>query len=154
MIRKRLADGLLALECGNAGSLRRRLLGEQIVFGCVRFELLELELHLIEQAPAALGAGAVLLALELGDLQLQVGNEGIGGRCLGLRIGKLRLGFLGALQRRGKQRLYGIEVVRNGAAPTSMSRNESASTRRCNCKMIVRARKSNLLQPALAGRQL
>lgn len=41
-------------------------------------EVGERELHLIEQAKAALGAGAILLRLELCDLQLEMRDHGLG----------------------------------------------------------------------------
>lgn len=71
MLGERLARRPLALEDGNHGDLRCCFLSDQIVLGSVGLEPLELQLHLIEQAAAALGAGTVLLALQLGDLQLE-----------------------------------------------------------------------------------
>ena len=51
----------------------------------------ELELQLIEQPAAALGGGAVLVALEPGDQQLEVRHHrlGAGGARLGLAPGQL-----------------------------------------------------------------
>ena len=62
--------GPLALEGRDRGGLCCRFLGDQIILGCVSLELFELQLHLIEQAAAAFGTGAILLALQLCDLQL------------------------------------------------------------------------------------
>ena len=65
VIGERPPCGALALESGDRGGLGCRFLGDQIVLGGVSVEILELQLHLIEQAAAAFGAGAVLLALQL-----------------------------------------------------------------------------------------
>ena len=53
-----------ALEGGYRVGLGRRLLGDEVVFGGVGFELFELQLHLIGQAAAAFGSEAILLALK------------------------------------------------------------------------------------------
>src|SRR5262245_31290826 len=52
--------------------LDARLLGLRVVLSGGRGELLKLKLHLIDEPLAALGARAELLALHLGDHQLQV----------------------------------------------------------------------------------
>ena len=46
-----------------------------LVLGGARFQLLELQLHLVEQLAAALGGCAVQLALQLGDQQLADGRS-------------------------------------------------------------------------------
>jgi len=65
-----LSDRSSALERRDAG----RLGGDRVLAG-VCLEILGLELHLLEQATAALGARAILLPPELGDLQLQVHGD-------------------------------------------------------------------------------
>ena len=56
------------------------------VLGRVRFQIFELQFQLIEQPTAALGGLPVLLAPQLGDQQLVMGNQrfGAGGACLSL----------------------------------------------------------------------
>jgi hypothetical protein len=75
---------------------------------------LELQLHLLEQAARAFGAGAVLLAPELGDLQLAMGDHRLGRALAGTSVGQLRFGFVGALERRDQQRLERFNSVREG----------------------------------------
>ena len=84
------------------------------VFGRVSLELLELQLHLIEQAAAALGAGAILLALELGDLQLEVSDQRLDGALAGMGVGQLGLCFVSLLERGNQQRLERFNIVRKG----------------------------------------
>jgi hypothetical protein len=50
----------------------RRFLGRELVLGRRGFQLLELKLHLVEQARLALAARAKQVALELLDRQPQV----------------------------------------------------------------------------------
>ena len=76
MLGKRLPRGTLVLERGDAGRLAGGRLGCQIILAGVGFEIGERQLHLIEQATAALGARAILLAPELRDLQLEMGDQG------------------------------------------------------------------------------
>ena len=89
MFGKRLPGGPLALKQGNARGLRGGHLRGEIIFAGAGLELFQLQLELVEQPPAALGAGAVLFTPELGDLQLQVRDQGIAGRGLGSCGGKL-----------------------------------------------------------------
>ncbi len=58
--------------------LRRRLLRRQFVLGRRGLQLLELQLHLLEQPGLALRAAAVELAPQLLDLQLQMGDQRLG----------------------------------------------------------------------------
>jgi hypothetical protein len=81
----------LALERGDLCRLRRGGLGLQVVLCGIGFEVFELELHLLEQATGAFGAGAVLLALQLGDLQLEMGDHRFGGALPSAGIGELGL---------------------------------------------------------------
>lgn len=94
MIGEWLACRLPALERGDTRRLRRSRFGCQIVFGSVSFEVFELQLHLLEQAARPFGAGAKLLAPELGDLQLEVGDDRFGGTLAGMGVGELRLRFV------------------------------------------------------------
>ena len=119
VIGKRLPCGPLALKGHNRGGLGRCLLGDQIVLGGAGFELLELQLHLIEQATTAFGAGAILLALQLGDLQLEMGDQrfdgalvGHGVRELGRGSGSVLLGLLGSSGHARHQRLERFNIVR------------------------------------------
>ena len=114
MLGERLPDRPLALERGDAGGVGRSDLGGKVVFAGVGFKILELELHLLEQAAAALGARAILLAPELRDLQLQVRDDRLDGALAGDRIGGARFRFIGALQRSRKQRLERSDIVRKG----------------------------------------
>jgi hypothetical protein len=54
---------------------RDAVLRRQFVFGCVRLQIFELKLHLLEQPGLAFRAAAVELAPELLDLQLQSCNQ-------------------------------------------------------------------------------
>ena len=71
MRREGLARGRLAGEGLDLGGPRRRLFGGELVFARPRFQFLELQLQLIQQARLALRALAVELAPQLGDLQLE-----------------------------------------------------------------------------------
>lgn len=62
----------------------------------------------------ALRAGAILLAPELGDLQLEVRDHGLGGALPGMGIGELGLGLIGSLGRTRQQRLERFDIVRKG----------------------------------------
>ena len=119
MLGKGLARRPLAGEGGDARRLRRCRFGGKLVLAGARLQLLELQLELIEQAPAALGAGAVLHAPELGDLQLQMRDQRLGRALPGLSLGKARLRFLGPPDRvlrlpcrRLDQRLERFDIVR------------------------------------------
>ncbi len=70
----------------------RRPLGSQFILGERRLGVLELHLQLVEKASRALGPRAVELALQLLDLQRQMGNERLdAGRLhLGMRCVRLR----------------------------------------------------------------
>jgi len=85
MRRKGRAHRLLAGERPHRRVLAWR--GGSFILGraCRRF--LELQLQLVEQFAAALGGLAVLLAPELGDQQLVMGDQGLGAR--GARLGLL-----------------------------------------------------------------
>ena len=68
---RRIPDRSLALERDDARRLGDGGFGRDIVLAGVGLEILELQLHLLEQATAALGAGAVLLALNLAICSLR-----------------------------------------------------------------------------------
>ena len=74
---ERLAGRTLARERRHAGGLSRRQLGGELVLRGRGFQLLELQLQLIEQTPCALRARSVSIPLELLDLQLQMGDQGL-----------------------------------------------------------------------------
>lgn len=114
MFGKRLPGRSLAFEGGDGSGLLGRGLGSNIVLGGVGLEIFELQFHLVEQAAGALGAGAVLLAPELGDLQLEVRDHGLGGALPGMGIGELGLGLIGSLGRARQQRLERFDIVRKG----------------------------------------
>ena len=74
---ERLLRRLLAFERGDVGCLRGRHLGGKVILAGTGFKLFQLQLKLVEQAPAALGMGAEPLAVQLGDLQLEMGNQSL-----------------------------------------------------------------------------
>jgi hypothetical protein len=82
MRRERLARRLPAGERANRRG-RCGLLGGKLVLGCRSFEILELQLHLIEQPLLALVARPKHVALELLDLQPQMRDKSLRARCLG-----------------------------------------------------------------------
>lgn len=57
------------LEGGDTGRPGRRRFGGKVNFAGCGLEFLELQFKLVQEPAAALGAGAILLAPELGDLQ-------------------------------------------------------------------------------------
>jgi hypothetical protein len=75
MVRERLAGRPRALERLDGLCARRRLLGCHFILGCRRFQLFELKLHLLQQPRLALRAGAIELAPQLLDLELEMANE-------------------------------------------------------------------------------
>jgi hypothetical protein len=54
------------------------------------------------------------LALQLGDLQLEMGDHRLGGALAGLCVGEPRLCLIGSAGRRVQQRLERFDVVRKG----------------------------------------
>ena len=107
MRRQRGAYRLLAFEAldRDRGSLRGGGFGGQFVLGRRRFQLLELELQLIEMA-GALGGLPELVALVLGDHQLEMSDHRLGARRPGL--GQLARRALGR-----ERRLQRFDVVGN-----------------------------------------
>ena len=105
LARQMLGEGLarraLAGEGHHIGGLGHGPLGGDLVLGRRTLELLEGQLHLIEQSHAAFRALAVELARQLGDLQLLMGDQG-------LIVGSLGLGH----------RQFGLDPGRPG--PSSM----------------------------------
>jgi hypothetical protein len=89
MRRERLACRLLARK----GAYRRRRagrpLGRQLVLGAGRFQLLQLQLHLIDQPSPALAARPVKLAPHLLDRQAKMRDQSLRTRCLGTYARKL-----------------------------------------------------------------
>ena len=71
---------------------RRRLLGRQFILGRRRFQLFELKLHLLQQPRLALRAGAVKLAPQLLDLELEMADERFRARQVRLSIGRFGAG--------------------------------------------------------------
>ena len=80
VVGERFARGPAADEPLDLSAPGRRLLSRQLVLGCTRLELVERELHLVEQALLALRAPAVERATELLDHQGQGGNLRLGSR--------------------------------------------------------------------------
>ncbi len=71
--------------------LDARRLDLRLVFRCGRGQLLELQLHLIDEPLAALGARTEHLALHLGDHQLQLLDQRLGAHEFGARFDQRRL---------------------------------------------------------------
>ena len=94
---------------------------------------------------------AEALAVELGDLQLEVGDQGLVGRSLRPGVGQLRFSFGGPPGHGNHQRLQRFNVVRQVRNGSFHGRNESVSGPRCNRKMRSLRGKS-APYPALAGR--
>ena len=114
------------------------------VFGGVRFQLLELQLQLIEQ-PAALGRGPKPLSPQLRDQQLQMRHH---------RLGARRSGF-GLLPRRAlghQHRFQRIDVVGEGLGRRHKAIVARASIARLASAQPESNRRSD--QPAACGRQL
>ena len=112
MCGERLPCRSLALERGNARRLGGGGFGGEIVLAGVGLDILKLQFHLLEQATAALGTGAVLLAPELGDLELEVRDHRLGRAISRRGAGKPCLGIIGALDRDSEQRLERNDIVR------------------------------------------
>ena len=72
VVGERLARRPLALERFHRLCPRRRLLGGELILGRGRLELFELQFHLIEQPRRALRTGAIELAAQLLDLELEM----------------------------------------------------------------------------------
>ena len=83
VIGERLAARALALEGGDGQGLCGGGLGDQLILAGIGLEVFELQLHLRHEALAAFCAGSVRLALQLGDLQLEVGDHRLGGALAG-----------------------------------------------------------------------
>ena len=71
VVGERLARRPLALERLDGLRSRRRLLGRQFILGGGCFQLFELKLHLLQQARRAFRTGAIKLAPQLLDLELE-----------------------------------------------------------------------------------
>ena len=96
MCRQRCADRAPAIKAAHRRGIG---IGNGFVFGGARFQLLELQLQLVEQA-AALGGGPEPLAPQLGDQQLQMRHHRLGPRCPGFGLLPRRaLGHQRRLQR-------------------------------------------------------
>jgi len=112
MCREQLARGLLAEGAHLRGLAARGccLLGRKLILGRCGFQLLELELHLVDQAGLALVVRAKQIALELLDRQPQMRDQGLRDRGLGTRQRKLRV----ARQQQPFQRLdiVGERIIR------------------------------------------
>lgn len=154
VIGKRLPDRLLALECGNGRRLRRGGLGSQLVLGRVGFEILKHELVLCEQPLGAFGAGAVLLASQLGVLQLEMRDHRFGGARQSAGVGQLGLdgcgvllGLVDLLKRLDQQRLERIGVIRKGRNGGFHGQSESSSAPRIKPKMRRLYRLTGALWP-------
>ena len=118
VLRKWLAGGLLAGEGRDLGGFSCRHLGEEIVFRCAGLDLFELQLELVDEAGRSLGGLAVLFALQLGDLELEMRDEclvvgdlgasdsGVGDSCGGVRHCQIPFGFGGE-----NARLQSLNVI-------------------------------------------
>ncbi len=91
MLGERLLHRLAPVEGANLRRLLRRLLGADGILGRGGFQLLELQLELVDQPGGAFGAAAILLALEHRDLELQARDHRLGRRHHGIRAGQFGL---------------------------------------------------------------
>jgi hypothetical protein len=156
VIGKRLPDRPLALEGGDVRRLRRGGIGHQVVLCGIGFEVFELELHLLEQATDAFGAGAVLLALQLGDLQLEMGDYRLGGALSGAGVGqpgfdtrRSLLSRSGAFGAQLQQHLEHFNVVRQGRNGGFHNRDGITENRPVEAENAAPAKKIRSLSSAL-----
>ena len=106
-----LARRPLADEGGDIRGPRGGQLGRDLVFGRGALQLLEAELHLIEQLYGALRALAMERTPQLGDLQLLVRDDGLVIRGFGAGHGEFRFDTQRP-RRRGMQcRLQRVDIV-------------------------------------------
>jgi hypothetical protein len=91
MLRERFARRPLARERRHGRRLGGGPLGGELVLGGRRFQLLQLQFQLIDEARGALRALAEALAVELLDLELQMRDQCLVGRQLRPGGGGLRL---------------------------------------------------------------
>lgn len=148
---ERLPGGALTFERGDVRRPSGGHLGGKVIFTGAGLKLFELQLELVEQTATALRVGAEALAAQLGDLQLEVCNQGLVGGSLGTCARKFRLGFGGAPGHGNHQRLQRFNVVRQVRNGSFHDRNESTSGALRKAKMRLLRRKS-APYPALAGR--
>lgn len=85
----------------------RRLLGRNLVLGGVGLQLLELQLHLVEQPRLALAALAIELTPQLLDGEPRMGDQRVLARPLRPRLRQLGVA-------RAQQLLQRLDVVRKG----------------------------------------
>jgi hypothetical protein len=156
--RRRLDDPLARQMLGKGFARRplarerrgRRLgggpLGGEFVLGGRSLKLLELQLQLIQKLGGALRARAEAIPVELLDLQLEMGDQG-------LVIGPLSPdgGDLGA--RRDQRRLQRFDVVRQGFEGGAHALMESQNQRFVASLSVLRAI-FFAAYPALSGRQV
>ena len=116
-----LAGGMSAHEGGDLGGLGCCRLGGDLICAGGGLQLLQLEFKLVEQTLCALRVGAEPLALELGDLQFEVGDLGLILRHLGTGRG---------------QRLHGQARLGTGG---NQSRHESVGIQRQVVGLAVHA---------------
>ena len=105
--RNGLREGFLRAKAAMLVVLATTTLGGDFIFGGRGFEFLQLQLKLVEQACAALGALAEAIPVELLDLQLEVGDQ-----CFG--AGDLRPRGDQFLLSRQQQSLQALGIVRQG----------------------------------------
>ena len=114
MLGERLARRALAGEGRNLGGPGRRTLGGELILGGRGFQLLELQLELVEQPGAALGALAEAIAPELLDLQLEMGDQRLVVGGLGPQGGRFRCHRDQLLLACQQQPLQALGIVRQG----------------------------------------
>ena len=129
-----------------------RHLSLQLVEGGGRLQLLQLQLVLVQQALAALGGLAEVRPLELGDLQLEVGDQGGVGRCLGFHHAGARLGGVGPKLGRSEGGAERCDLLQTGL---KLFRHEGSRARIGALEAPRRAPESlRRSYPAACGRQL
>ena len=141
MLGERLPRRAPAPDGRYAGRAGSRSLGSKVIRAGIGLEILQLQFHLLEQAPAAFRARAILLAPQLRDLQRQMGDQRLGGALPGLGFGQLSLGLIGPLGRTREQRLSASISSGSGETAAPMTAMESQKSARMKRKKREERRK-------------
>jgi len=142
---KGLAGRLSSREGADCGRLRRidLLFGGEIVRRGVGLELLEFELHLLEQPRLALAAHAIELASKLLDRELQMRDQSGRIRSRRARLRQLRISV-------AEHRLQSLDIVgkRISGAHGHDRITKARAGKTCRCSSLKKS------QPAASGRHV